>query len=103
MILMSGVELPIRAMREMIASAIDIIVHTARLSDGSRKIIQITELTGMKDEVHIDLQDVFLFRQTGTDSEGKAIGNFQATGYLPSFLDEIKVKGIPLSEDIFKT
>jgi pilus assembly protein CpaF len=101
MILMSGVELPIRAMREMIASAIDIIVHTARLSDGSRKIIQITELTGMKDEVHIDLQDVFLFRQTGTDSQGRAIGNFQATGYLPSFLDEIKVKGIPLSETTF--
>jgi pilus assembly protein CpaF len=102
MILMSGVELPIRAIREMIASAIDIIVHTARLSDGSRKIIQITELAGMKDEVHIELQDVFLFRQTGTDSEGRVIGNFRATGYLPSFLDEIKVKGIPLSEDVFK-
>ncbi len=103
MILMSGIELPVRAIREMVASAVDIIVHTARLSDGSRKILQITELAGMKDEVHIDLRDVFLFKQTGTDNEGRVIGDFQATGYLPSFLDEIKVKGISLSEDIFKT
>jgi len=102
MILMSGVELPIRAIREMIASAIDIIVHTARLSDGSRKIIQITELTGMKDEVHVDLQDVFSFKQTGLGAEGKVLGNFQATGYLPTFIGELKIKGIPLPENIFQ-
>ena len=103
MILMSGVELPIRAIREMIASAIDIIVHTARLSDGSRKILQITELTGMKDEVHINLQDVFSFKQTGLGAEGKVLGNFQATGYVPSFIDELKIKGIPLPENIFQS
>lgn len=102
MILMSGVELPIRAIREMISSAIDIIVHTARLTDGSRKIIQITEVSGMKDEMHINLQDVFAFRQTGIDSQGNILGKFIPTGYLPTFLEEIRIKGIPLSEDIFK-
>jgi len=63
MILMSGVELPIRAIREMIASAVDVIVHTARLSDGTRKITQVTEIGGMKDELHINLCDIFVFKQ----------------------------------------
>jgi pilus assembly protein CpaF len=103
MILMSGAELPIRAIREMVASAIDIIIHTARLADGTRKIIQITEITGMKDEVHIDLQDIFMFKQVGIDAENKVLGSYQATGYVPSFIDEIKVKGVYLPEDIFKS
>jgi septum site-determining protein MinD len=101
MILMSGVELPIRAIREMIASAIDIIIHTARMSDGSRKIIQITELAGMQDELHINLKDIFAFRQSGVDSKGHVIGEFQATGYIPSFIDEIKTRGITLPENTF--
>jgi len=102
MILMSGIELPIRAIREMVASAVDLIVHTARLSDGARKILQVTEIAGMKDEVRVDLCDIFSFKQTGIDANGNVLGGFQATGYIPSFLDEIKTKGIPLSEDIFK-
>ena len=102
MILMSGVELPIRAIREMIASAIDIIVHTARLSDGTRKIIQISELAQMKDELHIDIQDIFSFKQSGIDAKGQVLGSFQATGYKPSFLEEIRVKGIKLPPEIFQ-
>ncbi|OGX16524.1 MAG: type II secretion system protein E [Omnitrophica WOR_2 bacterium GWC2_44_8] len=102
MILMSGIELPVRAIREMIASAVDIIVHTARLSDGSRKIVQIAEIIGMKDEVHIDIRDIFKFKQTGVDTQGRVLGEFKATGQIPTFLDEVKVKGISLSEDIFK-
>jgi len=101
MILMSGVELPIRAIREMIASAIDIIIHTARLSDGTRKIVQITELSGMKDEIHVNLQDIFVFRQTGIDAQGYVLGEFKPTGYIPTFLEEIKIKGISLPEGIF--
>ena len=101
MILMSGIELPIRSIREMIASAIDVIVHTTRLSDGTRKIVQISEVTGMKDETHIGLQDVFVFKQTGTDSQHKVLGNFQATGYVPTFIEDIKIKGISLPEGIF--
>lgn len=102
MILMSGVELPIRAIREMIASAVDLIVHTARLSDGTRKIIQIAQITGMKDETSVDLKDVFEFKQSGIDMNGNVIGKFQATGYVPSFVEEMKVKGIIIPESIFK-
>jgi pilus assembly protein CpaF len=102
MILMGGMELPIRAIREMIASAIDMVIHTARLSDGSRKIIQVTEVSGMKDELHINLNDIFIFKQTGIDSQGNVLGAYQATGYKPTVLEEIRIKGIKLSESIFK-
>jgi len=103
MILMSGIEVPLRAIREMIASAINIIVHTARLSDGSRKIMQITEVAGMLDELHIGLKDIFVFSQTGVDKQGKIQGAFHPTGTLPTFIEDIRKRGIPLSEDIFKT
>jgi hypothetical protein len=101
MILMSGVELPIRSIREMIASAVDVIVHTTRLSDGSRKIVQISEVAGMKDETHIALKDVFVFKQSGTDSQHKVLGNFQATGYIPTFIEDIEIRGIALPKGIF--
>ena len=102
MILMAGVELPIRAIREMIASSLDMVVHTARLSDGTRKIIQVTEVAGMKDEIHIDLRDVFMFKQTGVDAQHNILGAFTATGYIPSFVEEIRIKGIQLPDEIFK-
>ena len=102
MILMTGTELPVRAIREMIASTVDVIVHTARLSDGSRKVTQITQITGMKDEMHIGLQDIFSFRQTGIDSQGKVLGGFEPTGVIPTFIEDIRVRGIKLSDDIFK-
>jgi len=102
MILMSGVELPIRAIREMVASAIHLIIHTARLSDGSRKITQITEITGLGEETRISLKDIFTFKASGIDDKGKIIGTFQATGYIPSFMEEIKIRGIVLSEEVFK-
>jgi septum site-determining protein MinD len=101
MILMSGTELPVRAIREMIASAINIIIHTARLSDGSRKIVQITEMTGMADEIHIGLKDIFIFKQVGVNPEGKVIGEFRPSGYIPSFMEELRIRGIPISSDIF--
>ncbi|MCM8797063.1 MAG: Flp pilus assembly complex ATPase component TadA [Candidatus Omnitrophica bacterium] len=102
MILMSGIDLPIRAIREMIASAVHLIIHTARLSDGRRKIVQITELSGIKDELHIDMRDIFVFKQTGVDSAGNVLGYFTPTGHIPSFLADIKVRGIPISDSIFK-
>lgn len=102
MILMSGVELPVEAIREMIASAINLIVHTARLPDGSRKILQLTEITGMSDRMHVQMQDIFIFRQTGIDAQGKVLGDFEAAGYIPSFIEDIRVRGIALSDEIFK-
>ncbi|MFA4889694.1 MAG: ATPase, T2SS/T4P/T4SS family [Candidatus Omnitrophota bacterium] len=102
MILMSGAELPVRAIREMIASAIHIIIHTARLSDGSRKVLQISEMTGMLDEMHIGSKDIFNFKQSGVSLEGKVLGQFTPTGYIPSFMQDLIIRGIKISEDIFK-
>jgi septum site-determining protein MinD len=103
LILMSGIEIPLRAIREMIASAIDMIVHTARLSDGSRKVMQITEITGMIDELHIGLKDIFVFSQVSVNEKGKIQGEFRPTGIIPTFLEDIKKRGIPLSEEVFST
>ncbi len=103
MILMSGVELPIRAIREMIASAIDVIIHTARLPDGTRKIVEVAEVVGMRDEIHVELQNIFVFRQSGIDAQHNILGEFHATGYMPSFIDEMKRRGVPLSEEIFRS
>jgi pilus assembly protein CpaF len=103
MILMSGVELPIRAIREMIASAIDVIIHTARLPDGTRKVVEVAEIVGMRDEIHVELQNIFVFRQSGVDAQHNIIGDFHATGYMPSFIDEMKRRGVPLSEETFRS
>jgi len=102
MILMAGVEMPMRSIKEMVGSAVDLIVHTARLSDGSRKITQVSEIAGMQDEDHIILRDVFTFKQTGVDPNGKVVGSFEATGYIPSFAEQVRIKGISLPPDIFK-
>jgi len=101
MILMSGMELPLRAIRETVASAIDLIVHTARLSDGSRKVIQITEFTGLTAGGHPDLKDIFVFKQKGVAPDGGIIGGFYPTGYIPTFYDEIISRGIILPREIF--
>jgi pilus assembly protein CpaF len=101
MILMSGIDLPIRSIREMISSAINLIVQTARMADGSRKVTAITEIVGMIDETHVNLQDIFYYRQTGVDQDGKVKGYFTSTGYIPSFYDEIRARGIELPRDIF--
>jgi len=96
LVLMSGVDLPIRSIREQIAFAINLIVHSARLSDGSRKVLCITEVTNMIDDIHVGLEDIFVFRQTDVDKTGKVIGYFTPTGYIPSFVNELKIKGIEL-------
>lgn len=101
MVLMAGVELPVKAIREQIKSAIDIIVQQARLSDGTRKIISITEVTGMEGDI-ITTQDIFRFEQTGIDPAGKVLGKFTPTGIIPTFIDEIKSKGLELDLSIFQ-
>jgi Flp pilus assembly CpaF family ATPase len=101
MILMSGVDLPVRSIREMISSAIDLIVQTSRLSDGSRKVVAVTEVVGMLDDIHINLQDIFYHRQTGVDDKGKVIGYFTSLGYIPTFYDEIRSRGIDLPREVF--
>lgn len=101
MVLMAGMELPIRAIREQIASAIDLIIHQSRLRDGSRRITHITEVQGMEGDVII-LQDLFHFRQTGVDSKGTVLGEFQSTGIRPKFIDRIEAAGFKLPPRIFE-
>ncbi len=94
MILMTGYELPLRAIREQIASALDLIVHTARLKDGSRKIVNITEVYGIEDD-EILTQDIFAFEQTGV-VDGKVQGRLKPTGIRPTFMGKFKASGITL-------
>lgn len=100
MVLMSGVDLPSRAIREQIASAVQIIVQEARLSDGSRKIIAISEITGMEGP-QIVMQDLFLFQQTGVDSNGKIVGTLKPTGAMPTFFENFAQHGIALDPLLF--
>lgn len=100
MILMTGINLPEKAMNFMISSALDMIIQVARLSDGTRKITAITEVVGMEGEV-ITLQDIFIFERKGIDQNGKVVGQFKATGIRPKFADRLEVAGIKVPEEIF--
>lgn len=100
MVLMAGMDLPIKAIREQISSAIDIIVQQSRLRDGSRKITHITEILGMEGDT-IVTQDIFKFEQTGVDSNVHVLGGFKATGIRPRFMDTIIALGQVLPENIF--
>jgi pilus assembly protein CpaF len=99
MVLMAGMDLPLRAIREQTASAVDLIVHQNRLKDGSRKIVSITEVQGMEGDV-IVMQDVFTFEQTGV-SEGKIEGRLKPTGIRPKFAEKFEAAGIHLPPDTF--
>lgn len=100
MVLMAGMELPVRAIREQIASAVDIIVQQNRLRDGSRRITHLTEVQGMEGDVVV-MQDIFVYEQKGVDDKGKILGQFKPTGIRPKFMDKIETAGIHLPEDIF--
>ncbi|HEU5102976.1 MAG TPA: CpaF family protein [Roseiflexaceae bacterium] len=100
MVLMAGMDLPVRAIREQIAAAINVIVQQARLKDGSRKIINITEVQGMEGDVVV-LQDVFVFEQTGLDERGKIIGQLRPTGIRPKFVEAFESQNIYLPPNIF--
>jgi pilus assembly protein CpaF len=99
MVLMAGMDLPLRAIREQIASAVDLIVHQNRLKDGTRKIVNITEVQGMEGDV-IVMQDVFVFEQTGVE-EGKIRGRLKPTGIRPHFVERFETAGIHLPPNIF--
>jgi pilus assembly protein CpaF len=101
MIGMSGIDIPARSARNQIASAMHVVVQVARLADGRRKVISLSELTGMEGEV-VQMQEIFRFRQTGVDSEGVVKGRFEATGIRPRFLDQVMAHGIELSADLFR-
>jgi pilus assembly protein CpaF len=99
MVLMAGMDLPLRAIREQISSAVDLIVHQNRLKDGTRKIVNITEVQGMEGDV-IVMQDVFVFEQTGVE-DGKIQGRLKPTGIRPQFVERFETAGIHLPPNIF--
>jgi pilus assembly protein CpaF len=101
MVLMAGFDLPIRAIREQISSAVDLIVHVARLKDGTRRVTHVTEVEGMEGEI-ITLQDLFLFDYgMGVDDDGRYKGRLKATGIRPTFSEELENQGIRLPADLF--
>ncbi len=100
LVMMSGLDLPMRAIREQIAGAVDLIIQIVRMSDGTRKIISITEVVGMQGDV-VTLAEIFRYKETGYDKNRKIIGQFQATGTVPSFVQEIKDKGGNIPMEIF--
>jgi len=101
MIGMSGIDIPPRSARGQIASAINVVVQVQRLSDGRRQLLAVSELTGMEGEI-VTMQDIFRFRQTGIDGEGKVIGRFEATGVRPRFMEKLAARGSALSPDLFR-
>jgi len=100
MILMAGLDLPMRAIREQIASAIHVIVQIARLSDGTRRVTNVSEVTGMEGDI-VTMQDLFRFQQRGIDNDGRVTGEFRGTGIRPRFADKFEIAGIYLPPDLF--
>jgi septum site-determining protein MinD len=98
--LMAGMDLPAKAIREQIASAVNLIVQQTRLSDGSRKVTSITEVIGMQGDV-VTLQEIFAFKKSGMDMNRKVIGKFVATGFIPKFIDELDAQGVKIPRGIF--
>jgi len=101
MVLMSGVELPSRAIREQIAGAVDLVVHEARLGDGSRKVMAITEILGIEGD-QIAMRDIFSFRRDGVTPDGKVFGEMRATGAVPSWIDQADSRGVRFDMTMFE-
>ncbi|VXC18706.1 CpaF family protein [Massilia sp. 9I] len=100
MVSMAGVSLTARAIRQQIVSAVTVVVQVSRLTDGTRKLVSLSEITGMEGEI-ISMQEIFRFQQSGVDGDGKVCGRFSATGVRPRFADRLKMFGVPLPEDTF--
>lgn len=98
--MMAGMDLPIQAIREQIASAVDIIVQQTRFSCGTRKVTSICEVTGI-DQGVVQLGEIFKFQQTGRDAKGKIKGEFLATGLVPRVVEELRSSGIPVDISLF--
>jgi len=101
LVMMAGFELPLRAIRQQFASAVDLLILANRLTGGPRKVCNVTEVQGMEGDI-VTMQDIFKFVQEGIDSNGKAFGHFEATGIRPSFLERLKAHGASVDPDMFE-
>jgi pilus assembly protein CpaF len=102
MVTQGGGNMPLSAIRQQIAAAVDLIIQVARLSDGTRRVISVTEVTGMEGEV-VTLQDLFVFEKRGVNQEGRVIGRFSATGIRPKFYEKFLAAGIRLPMEMFES
>ena len=100
MVLMAGMNLPVKAIRNQVASAVDLIIHQNRLQDGSRRVTHITEVHGLEGDV-IVMQEVFSFVQTGLDPSGKVLGGFRFSGVKPKIVEALEKKGVYVPDDLF--
>jgi pilus assembly protein CpaF len=100
MIMMTGVDFPLRSMRAQISSAIQVVLQLERMSDGRRRVVSLQEITGMEGEV-VTMQEIFTFRRRGVDGEGRVLGRFEATGIRPRFAERLRMRGLELSNDLF--
>jgi pilus assembly protein CpaF len=101
MIGMSGIDIPARSARAQISSALNVVIQIGRLSDGRRKLLSLSELTGMEGDV-VTMQEIFRFRQTGISPDGQVLGKFEATGIRPKFIEQVMAHGVTLSADLFR-
>ncbi|MDP6182852.1 MAG: ATPase, T2SS/T4P/T4SS family, partial [Gammaproteobacteria bacterium] len=101
MVMMTGMELPVQAIREMVASAVDLVVQQTRFSDGSRKVVNISEITSVESGV-VQMQDIFRFQQQGFDSDGRVAGEFVTTGRIPEFYEDLRSRGLAVDMSIFQ-
>jgi pilus assembly protein CpaF len=100
MVAMANVNLPDKAMRQQISSAIQVVIQQARLSDGSRKVTSVSEITGMEGDI-ITMQEIYRFDKLGLSPEGKVVGRFVATGVRPKVCERLRASGITLAPDMF--
>jgi pilus assembly protein CpaF len=100
MVAMAGFDLPSKALRHYISSALNVIVQLSRLSDGSRKVVSVQEVSGMEGDV-VTMQEIFKFEQTGMDQNGKVKGRFRATGIRPKFAEKFQAMGIQIPNELF--
>jgi len=100
MVLMAGFDLPSKAIREQIASALNVVLQLSRMSDGTRKVVTVSEVTGMEGDVVV-MQDIFVYEKRGVDRDGKVLGEYRATGVRPKFLDAVHAAGIHLGANVF--
>jgi pilus assembly protein CpaF len=98
---MTGMKLPMRAIRAQIASAINVVIQTERMEDGKRRVVSIQEIQGMEGDV-ITMAEIFAFRRKGLDADGNVAGEFCATGVVPKFADQLKRRGFPLDLKMFR-
>ena len=101
MVMMSGMDLPVQAIREQVASAVDLVVQQTRFADGSRRIVNISEVTGVEQST-VQMQEIFRYVQEGYDGDGRVTGYFEATGNVPQFYEDLRRRKIQVDMGIFE-